>query len=178
MRLNKDSSMFVMIDVQEKFREKIAELGTLIKNCSILNQSAEILGIPLLITEQYPSGLGKTLNEIYIPADVKIEEKKSFTVFEKDISTLIAKQGKEQLIIYGIEAHICVTQTCLDAIDKSYEVFLVLDAVSSRDKNNKNIAVNRLIKAGCEAVSTEMLLFELLHSAEHPKFKEIAKLVK
>jgi len=178
MRLKEESSLFIMIDVQEKFRGKVHEFSELVKRCSILNQSAEILGIPLLITEQYPSGLGKTLDEIYIPDETMIVEKKSFTVFEKYVSTLIAKQGKKQLIVYGIEAHICVTQTCLDALDKGYEVFLVIDAISSREEKNKNIAVKRLINAGCEAVSTEMLLFELLQSAEHPTFKEIAKLIK
>jgi isochorismate hydrolase len=153
-------------------------MDDLIKNADILNRATEILDIPLLITEQSPSKLGKTMPEIYFPEKAQYFEKTMFSVFDEKITKFINNTGKTTLVIYGIEAHICVTQSCLDALENEYDVLLVFDAISSRKEYNKEIAVKRLADYGVNIVTTEMLLFELLRDANHPKFREVSRLVK
>jgi isochorismate hydrolase len=169
--------LFVMVDIQERFMDIIHEMDEVVKNADILNKAAEILNIPLLVTEQSPEKLGKTTESIYIPKHTYFE-KTLFSIFTDEVEAYLTKQNKPVLVIYGIEAHICVTQSCLDAIKRAYHVLLVADAVSSRKKYSKNIAINMLAEKGIEVVTTEMLLFRLLRDAKHPKFRDISKLVK
>lgn len=178
MRIIPNNTLFVMIDIQEKFSGVIDQLGEVIKNASILNQASQLLEIPLIVTEQYPKGLGHTITDIVIPASAQIFEKKSFSIFNQEISAAIPQTGKTTLVLYGIETHICLYQSALDALLRGYQVYFVADAVSSRKKENKEIAIRRLEKLGAEIVSTEMLLFELMQSADHPAFKQISGLVK
>lgn len=178
MRINQNNAIFVMIDIQEKFIPVIPDLDLIIKNSSILNKSAEILGIPQIITEQYPKGLGKTIKTIYRSGKAKIFEKNGFSIFNDEINKHLISLNKQILVLYGIEAHICLTQTALDALKNSYNVYFVADAVSSRDLFSKEIAFRRLEQAGVKLVTTEMLLFEILESSKHPNFKEISNLVK
>lgn len=170
--------VFVMVDIQEKFRGIIHELETVSKNSDILNRSAEILDIPMLITEQYPQRLGKTLTEIYKPANAACFEKSKFSIFTEEVTEYLNTKHKPVLVVYGIEAHICITQTCLEAVKESYHVILVADAVSSRKQYSKDVALNMLSQKGVEIVTTEMLLFRFLKDAKHPNFKEISKLIK
>ena len=178
MRLRSEDCLFVMIDIQEKFKNVITDIDTVIKNSNILNKASEILNIPLLITEQYPKGLGNTDKDIYIPSHAKIIEKTKFSIFTDDVIEFLKSQNKNTLVLYGIEAHICLTQSALDAIDHNYKVAYVVDGVNSRNPHSKKIALKRLIQNNVELVSTEMLLFELTNDAKHPNFKEISALVK
>ncbi len=178
MRINQKNAIFVMIDIQEKFVPVISDIDSIIKNSTILNKSAEILDIPQVVTEQYPKGLGKTINSIYLSPKAKIFEKGGFSIFNEEIKNHLKSLNKQILVLYGIEAHICLTQTALDALKNSYNVYFVADAVSSRNSFSKEIAFRRLEQAGVKLVTTEMLLFEILESSKHPNFKEISKLVK
>ena len=178
MRINQNNSIFVMIDIQEKFLPVIPNMKLIIKNSSILNKASEILDIPQIVTEQYPKGLGKTINSIYVSKKAKIFGKNDFSIFNKEIKNHLKSLNKQILVLYGIETHICLTQTALDALKNSYNVYFVADAVSSRNSLNNEIALRRLEQAGVKLVTTEMLLFEILESSKHPKFKEISNLVK
>ncbi|PID27505.1 MAG: hydrolase [Candidatus Cloacimonadota bacterium] len=178
MKTKTENMMFVMIDIQEKLLHLIAENQEVIKNANILNKASEIFGIPLLVTEQYKKGLGETVSEIKIGKDAIYAEKTSFSIFDEKISELLKKSGKKVLVMYGIEAHICVLQSVLDALAEDYEVYLVTDAVSSRKLYNKEAALDRMLDYGAELVTTEMLLFEILGDSSHPSFREISKLIK
>lgn len=178
MRLKIEESIFIMIDIQEKFEKAIPDIETVISNASILNQASEFLNIPLIVTEQYPKGLGKTINRIYLPETCNYFEKTRFSIFTQEITDYLKSLNRKTLILYGIEAHICLTQSALDALDEGYQVFYVCDAVASRKESNKKIAIKRLIQNGIEMINTEMLLFELVNDAKHPNFKQISALVK
>jgi isochorismate hydrolase len=132
----------------------------------------------LIITEHVPEKLGKTVHEIYIPKATNVFSKRRFSVFNEEITKCIDSQSKPVLVFYGIEAHICVLQSCLDAIKYGYHVLLVADAISSRKEYSKKIALKMMGGKGVEIVTTEMLLFRLLRDADHEKFKDIAKMVK
>ncbi len=170
------NTLFLMVDIQEKFRNVIPEMDKIIKNSSILNKFAEMQNIPIFVTEQYPEGLGKTLEDIYVPSHAKPFIKTRFSIFDDKIDRFIHR--KTNVVIYGIEAHICITQTALDAKKKGFDVYVIADAVSSRTMENKDIAINRLRQEGCIISSTEMFIFEMIQDANIPQFKDISKLVK
>ncbi len=178
MRINQENCLFVMIDIQEKLIPVMKDAGELINNANILNKASSMLEIPLILTEQYPKGLGSTFSEIHIPDTAEKFEKNCFSIFNDQISESISKSKKNLLVMYGIESHICLLQSALDAIERGYKVMCVVDAVSSRTERSKDIAIRRLESLGVEMVSTEMLLFEILKTTSHPKFRTVSKLIK
>jgi len=170
--------LFIMIDMQEKFEDIIFGMEEVTQNTNILNKASEILEIPLIVTEQYPKGLGYTSEKMYIPKNTPIIEKTKFSSFTSEVSEIIEKRQKNHIVIYGVETHVCLTQTALDLKAMGYNVGIVADAVSSRHVDNKLYALTRLGNLGIQILTTEMILFELLNNSQHPKFKEISKLVK
>jgi len=170
--------LFLMVDMQEKFQDIIYEMDIVIKNADILNKVAEILEIPLIVTEQNPQKLGKTLENIYISKFHKRFEKTKFSALTTDVEKYIKEKDRHVIVVYGIEAHICILQSCLDILNDEYSVLLVADAVSSRTIHNKKMALHLLNNYGTAIVTTEMLLFLLLKDAKHQSFKDISKLVK
>ena len=176
--ITQNDCFFIMVDIQDKFQDIIHDMESVVKNTDILNKAAEMLDIPFLYTEQSPEKLGKTIKDIHIPENAVYFSKTMFSIFTEEVKEYIQNQHKPVLVIYGIEAHICITQTCLDAIKNAYHVLLVTDAISSRKEYSKKTAIKMLRDKGIEVVTTEMLLFRLLKDATHPKFREISKLVK
>jgi len=177
--IDRNDAAFIMIDIQEKFLPVIHNIEEVINYSKILVKSSEILGIPLVVTEQYPKGLGKTIDNMELRNGQDIIEKISFDCFGcDDFVESLQSLGKKTLVIFGIEAHVCVLQTCLHAIYKNYEVHLVADAVSSRTKRNRELAIKRMRQSGVFIASTEMILFQLLKQAGTDEFKAISKLVK
>ena len=176
LSITSDDCIFIMIDIQERLIDVMQDKETLLKNAEILNKATEILSIPLIVTEQYPEKLGKSV--VTYPEKHKYFSKTRFSAFTKEVTEYINHLNKPIIIVYGIEAHICVTQTCLDALQKGYHVLLVADAISSRKEYSKEIAIKMLSDKGVELVTTEMILFRLLKDAAHPKFKEISKMIK
>ncbi|MBF0431321.1 MAG: isochorismatase family protein [Fibrobacteria bacterium] len=176
-----EDSLLLFIDIQEKFRKIITDMNTVIHNSSILQKSATKLGIPIIISEQYPNGLGTTVTEIegFGMDDTPILEKLTMsalgepTLFEK-----IKQQKKRQIIITGVETHICVNQTVFDLL-ANFDgwIYVVADAVSSRREYDKTMALNRMREAGAHIITTEMAVFEWLKEAGTPTFKEIQKLI-
>jgi len=176
---NKDS-ILVIVDIQERLIPKISGRLSVSGNTITLIKSARILNIPIIVTEQYPKGLGPTIPEI---KDLIIPwqpvEKICFSCFDNsNFSKKLEELGKNNLILCGIESHICITQTALDGLKSNYSVFFVKDAISSRTKNNKETGFERMTQAGATPVSTEMVVFELLREAGTDKFKQIVSLIK
>jgi len=177
--LSADESALVVVDVQEKFRPAIdgwdgmvAEVVKLIKGC-------KILGVPVIATEQYPKGLGRTVSEVREVLDCPPVEKTSFSCFGDALfRDRIALTGRRQLLLCGIEAHVCVLNTALDALSGGYEVHYVVDATSSRKRGDKDVAVERVKQSGAYLATTEMALFQLLKGSKAGGFKEISVLVK
>ncbi len=177
--INEKDCLLLIIDIQEKL-VKMINNSLIINNATKIAKTARILNLPTIITEQYPKGLGNTIegikNEI---TDAKYLEKTNFSALnEFSIEEEITKANKKQIIILGIETHICVLQTAFDLLKEGYEVFVIKDASASRSEENNNLALQRLIQAGAQILSTEMVIFELLKSSKHSNFKEIQALVK
>ena len=178
-KIDANKSLILIIDVQEKLVNMLDEKN-IIKNSEILAKSASILKVPTIISEQYPKGLGETIKEIKETAKrAKYFEKTNFSICEEEgFNEYLKNSGKNQIIILGIETHICVLQTGLDLLKNGYKVYIVEDATSSRSTRNKDCALKRLMQAGTEIVTTEMVIFEWLKCSKNPNFKEIQALIK
>ncbi len=174
--LNQNDAIVVIIDIQEKLLNAVYD-----KNvshvASKLVQAAKILDIPVLITEQYPKGLGETVAEIKENAAATYFEKTTFSAF-KDIGEALKKVGKKQVIICGIEAHVCVHQTANDLIKEGFEVHILKDGVASRKEFEFAQGLNRMEKNGATITCLEIALFEILKGASHQDFKAIQALIK
>ena len=178
--LSVQDSILVIVDMQERIIPKISDQHTVINNTVILIKSAGILNIPIIVTEQYPKGLGSTIPEI---KDLIIPwqpiEKICFSCFgNNNFSKKLKELKRDNLILCGIESHVCITQTALDGLKSGYSVFFVKDAISSRTKNNRETGFERMAQAGAIPVSTEMVVFELLREAGTDKFKQIVSMIK
>lgn len=179
-KLNSQNSLFLMIDVQEKLVNML-EKSTISAKTSILAATTNVLEIPTIVTEQYPKGLGPTVEIIKskISPNASYFEKTNFSALgQPEVLEAIKKSGKKQIIICGIEAHICVLQSAIDLTNEGYEVFVVKDACASRNKYEFKLSMERLKEAGAVITCVEMTIFELLGSAKHPKFKELQALIK
>lgn len=175
-----NQSQLVIVDVQTKLVGVMpSDVSSAIKNCTILLQAANQLEVPFLYTEQYPKGLGNTAAELtpYL-ANKKAVEKTAFSCCHAPSFNrhLVADRG--QIILAGMEAHICVLQTALDLQAQGKTVFVVEDAIISRNPANKENAINRLRQAGVVVTNTESVVFEWLKVAEGDAFKKISQLVR
>ena len=170
----------VVVDVQGVLAQLMHGKEGLLKNIQILIKSAKILDIPIIWCQQCPQALGATVPQIaQLLADNEPIDKASFSCcgaeqFNSKLNTL----SRRQVVLCGIEAHVCIYQTAVDLLGKGYEVSVIADAVSSRTLENRQIAAARMQTEGVNISCTEMVIFELLRTAEHPKFKQIAKLIK
>ena len=178
--LNIEKTALVIIDVQEKLSRVMHEKEKLFENLQKLIKGVQILGIPIIVTEQNPNGLGPTVPEIApLLTDSKPVTKFSFSCCgEEPFMREIEKLNRKQILLTGIETHVCVYQTAVDLIEASYEVHTVVDSVSSRTLENKNLALDKMKSEGVRLTSVEIALFELLRTAASPKFKELSKIVK
>ncbi|WP_026896054.1 hydrolase [Clostridiisalibacter paucivorans] len=180
MRILKEKSAGIIVDVQERLMPHIYENSTTIKNLKTLIEGLNILEIPLLVSQQYTKGLGGTVKDVSDSiGDFTPMEKMTFSCCDEEyFMKKIKDLEKEFFIIAGIETHVCVLQTSLDLLEKGYKVVLVEDCVSSRRENDKNMAVQRLRAHGAIITTYESLLFELCRYAGTEEFKKISKLVK
>lgn len=178
--IDRNKTALIIVDIQEKFKPAIFEIERVIDNTKKVIEGARILGIPIIVTEQYPKGLGKTVNAIQASlGDFRPIEKLSFSCFgEKKFLDELEKLNVTDLIILGIEAHVCITKTILDAIARGYRVHLVTDAISSRSESNLKIAIERAKQVGAFLASSEMILFQLMDSAGTEEFKRISKIIR
>lgn len=176
-----DSSVIAIIDVQEKFAPAIPGFAECIARLSVLTEAAKELKLPVIITEQYPKGLGKTVREIAssVPENTPYIEKTSFSCLGSDaFRKELARFPKESLVITGVETHVCILQTALNAKERGYEVYVPADAVASRRESDKNAALDLMRHAGIHVVSVEMLILMLLRDSAHPSFRAISKIIR
>ena len=178
--LRTEDSVIVLIDVQGKLAELMSEKDQLYRQLQILLRGARSLGVPVLWLEQYPKGLGPTVPEIATLLEgIEPIEKTCFSACGLDsFEHQLRATGRRQILLAGIETHICVYQTARDLLDAGYHVEAVTDAISSRTVENKTLGLQRMAQTGVELTSVEMCLFELLRSAGSAEFKTIAGLVK
>ncbi len=170
----------VVIDVQGKLAQLMVDKESLFKNIRILIQAATILEMPILWCQQVPESLGPTVPEIAeLLAGQEPIDKASFSCRgQEEFCNVFTALDREQILLCGIETHVCVYQTAMDLMEDGLDVTVVADAVSSRTEQNRQLALTRLSDEGAGIGSTEMVLFELLKTSEHPRFREIARLVK
>ncbi|MBM4103298.1 MAG: hydrolase [Planctomycetes bacterium] len=170
----------VLIDVQEKLLRVMQNPDGLVKHCGILIQIAKALNIPILWCQQYPKALGLTAGPLTeLLNGLSPMDKLSFSCggapgFAERLEAL----NTEAAVLCGIESHVCVFQTAMDILHQGLKVHVIADAVGSRTEENRQIGLSRMAAAGAVISSTEMFLFELLRTAEHPKFKELAALIR
>jgi nicotinamidase-related amidase len=171
-------SVLCLVDLQEKLMPAIAGADEVVANAGKLLAAAEELGVPVLSTEQNPKGLGPTVPELARADGAHpVVAKMTFDSCQA-AGVMDALPPGHHIVVAGAEAHVCVLQTAFGLLDRSRRVFVVADAVGSRRPEDKKAALRRLERAGAEIVTTEMVVFEWLGSAEHPAFKSIIALVK
>ncbi len=179
--LSEKNSLLLIIDVQEKLLNAVFNKDTLKKHAEIMVKAAAILHIPAVITEQYPKGLGASVDVIknVYTKPAAYFEKTSFSALENpDIINTIVKSKKRQIVVFGIETHICVSQTINSLVEKGYEVYVISDACGSRSELEHNAGIDRIKSNGGKIITTEIALFEWLRSSKHVKFKEVQSLIK
>jgi nicotinamidase-related amidase len=175
-----DNTLLLIIDVQNKLAKVMHNREQLFAGLQKAIMGAKVLGLPILWVEQNPKGLGPTVPEIagLIP-DLKPISKISFSCCQNEtFMEALKRLNRKQILITGIEAHICVYQAAVDLLDLGYDVQFITDAVSSRTTENKVIGLEKMKDAGAGVTSVETSLFELLKAAEGEEFKEIIKIVK
>ena len=176
--LDRDRSVLCLIDLQERLVPALAGGDELVANAGRLLAAAEQLRVPVVSTEQNPKGLGPTVPELARPDGAHpVVAKMTFDATRAGGLLDVLPAG-HQVVLAGCEAHVCVLQTALGLLDRSRRVFVVADAVGSRRPENKEAALRRLERAGAEVVTTEMVLFEWLGSADDPNFKPVIALIK
>jgi nicotinamidase-related amidase len=177
MLLRKTDSLLVLVDVQEKLIPLILNKEAVIARCEWLLKLANRLNVPILASEQYPKGLGTTIEAFhpYLVQASRIEKVAFSCMQEPSYVTLLQKHNKNQLILLGIEAHVCVLQTALELNEAGYEVFVVVDAVSSRNERDLKYGLKRMKHAGVGLVTAEMVFFEWLRQSATPEFKALSK---
>ncbi len=180
MLLDAERSVLVVIDFQERLAPAIHDIDAVVSNARILMKAADRLGVPMLVTEQYPKGLGHTVAPIaeLAPADSVVEKIEFSAAGNATFDRRLAALGRPHAVICGIEAHVCVLQTALLLADRGLTTFLVRDACSSRRPASIAAAFERAERHGIEPVTTEMTVFEWLRRADSPEFRDLSKLVR
>ncbi len=180
LRIVREKAALVVIDIQERLMPQVDGKEAVLKNAVRLINGCGILKVPVLVTEQYPKGLGRTVPQVASALG-------EFSPFEKTAFSACGAEGvREALneksvadaILCGIETHVCVSQTCLDFLERGLRVFVVSDAVSARGETDHQLGLQRMRDSGAIIVSMEMILFELLQRAGTPEFKAVQALIK
>jgi nicotinamidase-related amidase len=180
-KLSASTSQLIVIDIQPKLCGVMPAdtIGGMMQNTATLLQAVKLCEVPVIATEQYPQGLGETSPEIKLHLDpVQPIAKTAFSACDEPKFNQHLYRDRPQVVITGMEAHICVLQTALDLQAAGKQVFVVEDAIISRKESNRANAVARMRQAGCIITNTESVLFELLRHAQHPAFKTISKLIR
>lgn len=178
--ISREEAALVIIDVQEKLFPLVFEKDKILGNIRKLIKFAKIINMPIILTEQYPKGLGPTIPEVkeLIP-EIQPVEKVEFSCFRSEkFKSLLKDLGIKTLIITGIETHICIAQTSIEGLSNGYKSCVIIDATSSRNPEDKSAALERMKQSGVVIASTEMIIYELLGTAGTQEFREALKLIK
>ena len=178
MLLERAKSLLLLVDMQERLVPAMAGAGDVTANCSILLRAAQELAVPALASEQYPKGLGATIPALADLAPRRLEKLEFSAYANPAIKDELSRAGRKQVVLCGIEAHVCVLQTGLELVEAGFQVFVAADAVASRRSESREVALHRLGRAGATLITAEMALFEWLRSASAPEFRAISKLIR
>lgn len=180
MRITRANTVGVVIDIQERLFPVMTEKNAMLEKTKTLVMGLQELSIPLLVTQQYTKGLGETIADVStLISKFSYIEKTSFSCYdEPSFVSALEDYEPTNVIITGIESHVCVLQTAIDLKAAGYNPIIVWDAVSSRNKSDKKIALERLRYEGIMITTSESILFELIKSAKTPEFKAISRLIK
>lgn len=174
--IDPERSLLLVIDFQARLMPAIHDAETALRNAGRLLEAARMLDVPCLFTEQNPEGLGPTVEQLTIGAAPVVQKQFFAACGEEGFTDRIPASA--QVIVTGCEAHVCVLQTVLGLLDAGRQVHVVRDAIGSRKPESKETALRRMEKHGAEIVTTEMVVFEWLKTAEHPRFREVAALIR
>jgi nicotinamidase-related amidase len=174
-------TVLAVIDMQEGFRSAISDFAEIAVRIALVAHAVQLLNIPVIVTEQYPKGLGRTADEIkaVLPADFNYIEKTAFSSCDaREFEVELERAQALHVLICGIEAHVCVNQTTHDLLERGYRVHLLTDCITARAAHNKQAGLAKMQQSGAITSSIEMALFELMRDARHEQFKAIQKLIK
>jgi nicotinamidase-related amidase len=180
MRLSKNS-VLVVVDIQEAFRNVIPDFERIVARTAIAIKGFQTLGLPILVTEQYPKGLGKTVAELInlLPPDFEPIEKTTFSSFgDENFKTAFNNTSPSSVAVCGLEAHICVNQTVCDLLNEECDVHILEDCIASRNKADFDSGIRKMMAMGAIPSTLEMALFEIMEDSKHSAFREIQKLIK
>lgn len=174
------TSLLVVIDIQGNLAQAMDERELLFESVDKLIRGAKVFSLPIVVTEQIPEKLGPTIPEVAQLLDgIDRIPKETFSCCANaSFMEVLSRINRKQVLLTGIESHICVYQTAVDLLERGYEVHVVADAVSSRTAKNREIGINKMVNAGAYLASAEMVIFELLKTAASDKFRNIFKIVK
>jgi nicotinamidase-related amidase len=179
--LKTENTVLVVIDIQEAFRSVVEDFTPIASRSALAVKGFQTLNIPILVTEQYPKGLGRTAEEIIavLPNDFQFIEKTTFSSFgEPNFVSELEKLKAKQVVVCGLETHICVNQTVHDLLANNFQVHLLSDCITSRFAQDKKVGLKKMTANGAVNSCLEMALFELMQDSKHSKFKEIQQLIK
>lgn len=179
--LNSSETALVVVDIQEAFRDVIPDFATIAQRAAKAVRGFQILGVPVIVTEQYPKGLGKTAAEIkqVLPKDFEALEKTVFSSCGAEhFVAKLEELGVKQVVLCGLETHVCVNQTAHDLLERGFQVHVLCDCVTSRFEYNRLAGLAKMRRSGVIESSIEMAFFELMRDARHPQFKQIQSLIK
>ncbi|DAB34665.1 MAG TPA: hydrolase [Sulfurospirillum sp. UBA12182] len=179
MRILPQNTQALVVDIQEKLFPHISQNEELLANCVKLIKGLKLLEIPFILNEQYPKGIGHTIPKIQELLQLNAFEKVTFSCCQTPATMeALEKEKRKFVIVFGIEAHVCVLQSVIDLLEAGFIPVLVVDCISSRKLSDKEVAISRMVQAGAIPTTSESLLFELCISAKNQIFKEISQLVK
>lgn len=176
-QLSSMDTALLVIDVQEKLMPLIHDRASLVRNIAFLIDGAKLLELPVLATEQYPKGLGSTIDELKDKLPHRPEKTAFSCAAVSEVVETLHREARPKVVLAGIEAHVCVQQTALDLLALNFRVYLPVDALGSRFEIDKEYALRRLEKAGAILTTAESVLFECVGGKDHPAFKAISSLV-
>ncbi len=178
--LNSKTAALIVVDIQEAFRNAIPDFALLASRASTAVRGFQILGVPVIVTEQYPKGLGHTAEEIHLvlPDDFEVFEKTAFSSCGAEhFVAKLEELGIKQAVLCGLETHVCINQTAHDLLDRGFDVHILTDCVFSRFEHDKLTALAKMQMSDAVPSSIEMALFELMRDTKHDQFKEIQALI-
>ena len=178
--LSADKCLLLVVDIQDAFLNHIEQMDQVIKRSRIMIEAAKLLDLPLIATEQYPQALGRTVKVLRDAlGDIRYYDKVCFSCCgDETIKKAIIDSSRSQILMVGIETHVCVLQTAFNLLEMDKQVFIASDAVSSRRQNDTEIALHRLQQQGVIITTTETAIMEMTASSKHPAFREISRLIK
>ncbi|XP_060655881.1 isochorismatase domain-containing protein 1 [Drosophila nasuta] len=178
--LNPKKTLFLLCDIQEKFRPGMPLFDKMVKNADKLTRAGKALDVPLIVTEHYPEKLGKTVADLDVSHAKIVLGKTYFSMMTPQVKSVIKDifgEKPQDVVLYGLESHICVEQTAIDLREQDINVYIVADCCCSRLNQDRDLALERLRQAGCVITTSESVIFDLVRDKNNPKFDAIRRLV-